>query len=401
MKPGQDPVRRGKRASSIVLASLVALTVVGCADRPAPSSPAPLPTSSLALATQSPSTTAAPIPASTPRPTPGARCQTFAFDATAPLGPEFEKDIFEHGEAEQITGQFIAGLGQFYANPDAIDPCQWFTREGLRTAVSTDPTLRSVARGDLRIEGDLSLRLAAEGIYDLRRRPPLLPIDAIFDIAAGARTTDIPTGTTTTSATDERVALHLDFKFDGHRWRADQVGPISDDNAQFTSLPAPIPPGEPCSGFRRDPGGAAFDDDAGVARDDPALNPGRTWCDADGHGRVINQPQQVGLLTKYCGAVHAAVLTIGRPLGMPLDPLVPYEYVRDPAGEPLAQGWVTAPYQAKAALPEDAAYTGWTNGNIELWVSPSAFDRAIYVKRGVVIERWPRAAKTWGVIDCN
>ena len=144
----------------------------------------------------------------------------------------------------------------------------------------------------------------------------------------------------------------------------------------------------------RDRPGTAFDDTSGGDH--------RRWCDADGHGRVIAQPEQLSLFTRYpCDSGHAAILAIGEPLGSPLDNLVRYEYVRDPAGEFLAQGWLTAPYRARATLPADAAYTGWTNGNIEIWLSPSDLERAIYIKRGEVVERWPRAANEWGVIDCN
>ena len=60
-----------------------------------------------------------------------------------------------------------------------------------------------------------------------------------------------------------------------------------------------------------------------------------------------------------------------------------------------------APFEANATLPDDAAYTGWTNGNIGLCISAGEFAQALYVKRGDVIERWPRAAEEWGVIDCN
>jgi hypothetical protein len=95
------------------------------------------------------------------------------------------------------------------------------------------------------------------------------------------------------------------------------------------------------------------------------------------------------------------VLTIGRPLGMPIDPLVRHEYVRDPVGEFRAQGWLTGPYVGDAVPPSDAAPTGWSNGNIEIWVSPSELDQAIYIKRGNAFERWPSAASQWGVTDCN
>jgi hypothetical protein len=354
------------------------LMVAGCGDGP--------------IVSSAPSTTAPPLVSASATLESG--CPASSFDPAASLGPQFQTDIFQRDESEVITSDFLAGLAQVYTGEDTIDPCRWFTERGLRTAVAADPRLREVTQGELKIAADLLLRVAFEGIYDLRSRPPVVPIDAVFDIAAGATVTDLPTRTTVTTAGDQRVALHIGFMYDGQQWRADNVGPISADYAQWASLPRALPPGSPCSSFVRDHQGAVFDDKAGEGR--------RTWCEADGDGRIIRQPNQLALLTRYpCNSGHAAVLTIGRPLGTPIDPLVRYEYVRDPASEFLREGWVTAPYKARVTLPDDAAYTGWTNGNIDIWVGPDELARAVYVKRGDVVERWPRAAKDWGVIDCN
>ena len=355
---------------------LLALILAGCATRPTPTS-AP------------PSVAPSQVADATPVP----RCPEFSFDTGATLGPEFQSDIFVGGESEVITGQFIDGLAQLYGG-GATDPCQWFTDRGLQTAIAIDPRLRDITQRKLKIEGGLLLRVAFEGTYDLRLRPPVVPIDAVFDIAAGATITDLPTRTTTITTADQRVAFHIDFIYDGHQWRANSVGPVSADNAQWANQPTPLPPGPPCSGLVRDPVGAAFDNGAAQGH--------RIWCDADGRGRIISQPDQLALQTRYpCNSGHAAVLTIGYPIGMPNDPLALNEYVRDPAGEFLAKGWVTAPYQGNAVPPDDAASTGWTNGNIEILVSPGELAKAIYIKRGEILERWPRAARQWGVTDCN
>ena len=225
---------------------------------------------------------------------------------------------------------------------------------------------------------DLVQRIAFEGVYDLRQRPPVVPLDIIFDIpAAGA------TG-------PARDGFHVDFVFDGERWLADQVGEVTPENLSWATLPTTPPPGPPCAGFVRDPDGSPFDDHAT-----------RRWCDRGGQGRSISDDQLV-LLTRYpCETGHAAVLNLGRPLGNSLDALDRWEYVRDPADEFLEQDWVTAPYDGHATLPADAADTGWTNGNVDLWISPSDLDRAVYLVRGDVVERWPRAARSWGVTDCN
>jgi hypothetical protein len=216
-----------------------------------------------------------------------------------------------------------------------------------------------------------------------------VPLDVIFDLGAGARITDQVSGEVRVTTADERTALHVVFAFDGTTWRADEVAPVSDENAAWARLPTPVPPGSPCGGFERDPVAAPFDDAP------------RPWCDGDGRGREI-RAQQLAMITRYpCDAGHAAILTVGRPLGAAIDRLARWEYVRDPAGEFLAQGWLTAPFEGAASLPADAAYTGWTNGNVDLWTSPNDLDRAVYLVRGDVVERWPRAADEWGVIDCN
>jgi len=325
---------------------------------------------------------------------PAAGCPGIAYDPEASPGPEFQSDVFVNGESEVITADFLGALADLYAGGTLDAACEWFTADGLRSAIATDARLREVQQGELRIRGELVLRVAFEGTYDLRTRPPVLPIDAVFDLLAGATVLDPPTGTSTTTTTDQRIALHVDFVFDGHRWRAERVAPISADYARWGLAPTAPPLGLPCSGFTRDPAAAGFDEDSGSGA--------RMWCDADGRGRVVHQPDQLVLFTRYpCQAGHAAVLTLGRPLGMPLDRLVRYEYVHDPLGEFLAQGWVSSPYVDDAAQPDDAAYSGWTNGNIEIWVSPSEQEKAIYIKRGGTFERWPRAAEQWGVIDCN
>ena len=41
-----------------------------------------------------------------------------------------------------------------------------------------------------------------------------------------------------------------------------------------------------------------------------------------------------------------------------------------------------------------------TDGRVEIWVSPSAGDRAIWARIGDRFERWPKAGP-WGVTDCN
>jgi hypothetical protein len=381
---------------SVILMVVTAAALSACGDRSVPSAssvPVPVSTPAASVAGVAPSASAAAGSSVT--------CPEFAADPSASLGPEFDLETFENDAGRAIAAAFVAGLEQLYAGTAGIDPCQWFTGRGWQAAVGADARLREAVQGETTVRGDLVLRVAFDGTYDLRRRPPVYAADVIFDTAAGALVSDVNGGGGATDAAS-RTGLHVEFRYNGHRWLADHVAPVTGDDASWTHLPSPLPPTPACTGFQRDPDGTGFDETAG----DDAVTAGepdaRTWCDADGLGRVIRQTDELAFFTRFpCDRGHAAVLSVGHPLGAPIDPLVRYEYVQDPAGEFLERGWLTAPFQGKATLPKDAAYTGWTNGNIQLWVSPSEYEDAVYIRYGDKTERWPRAAQDWGVTDCN
>ncbi|MEA2548314.1 MAG: hypothetical protein QOE42_912, partial [Chloroflexota bacterium] len=275
------------------------------------------------------------------------------------LGPQFDRDIFVHDESAAITAKFVRGLSSLYAGRTDVDRCTLFSDRGLATALLADAHLRAADRREQFVDGQLILRVAFEGNYDLRIKPPRVPIDAIFDLPAGATVTDAASGDIAQTRAAERIGLRLDFVFDGHVWLVDLVGPVSAEYADWARTPEPVPPGPPCAGFVRSAPGAAFDDRAD-----------RIWCTDDGNGRTIVIPDQLSIVTRYpCGG-HAAVLTIGRPLGARIDPLVRWEYVRDPRAEFRRAGWLAAHYEGDTVLPADARSTGWTNGNVTLWISP-------------------------------
>jgi hypothetical protein len=355
-------------------------------------------------ATTSPVTRSSPEPAAlAPSPTapfeaaasPGAigdippRCPPRPFDPEASLGPEFDEEFLAEERTDALAEGLMAGLATIYADP-AADVCRWFTDQGWASALKHDPILGAVGRGESIIAQDHLVRIAFQREYDLRERPPVVPLDIIFDVPAGAATTDLASGETTATVTTAREGVHADFLFDGHRWRVDRLGPLDDEFAEFTRLPSAPPPGTPCQGFVRDPGRAPFDEDAD-----------RPWCDEAGLGRSISR-DQLRMSTRYpCGEGRAAILHVGQPLGTVRDRLLRWDYVRDPADAFLELGWVAERYDGHASLPRDAADTGWTNGNVDLWIRPSELDRAVYLVRGEHVERWPRANEWWGVIDCN
>lgn len=61
-------------------------------------------------------------------------------------------------------------------------------------------------------------------------------------------------------------------------------------------------------------------------------------------------------------------------------------YVRDPRGV-FRDRW-TMPFLRSTSLPPDARYTGFRRDGKALWLA--ADERAMYVKDGDRVERWPR-----------
>ena len=273
------------------LGLLAAIVVAGCL---APLPPEPLPVRPSASATPS----GTPLPPSGPpvaEATPGptepprdVRCAPLTFDALAVPGPEFAEDIFVRDESRTITEAFLVGLSALYAGGSNVDRCDLFTDRGLATMLLADRHLAAADRRELLVHTSPVLRVAFEDDYDLRITPPRVPIDAIFDLPAGATVTDPRTAASVMTTQDERIGLHLVFAYDGHRWRVDEAGPVSTANAEWATLPGPLPPGPKCEGFRRDPAGARYDD-----------RPGRVWCDGNGKGHRLRIDQELSIVTRY------------------------------------------------------------------------------------------------------
>jgi hypothetical protein len=99
----------------------------------------------------------------------------------------------------------------------------------------------------------------------------------------------------------------------------------------------------------------------------------------------------------HCGWTSATFLHLGWPVGtVATDPDRVRQYVRDPQG--LFADQLVAPFEPDAALPDDAADTGYHRGPIELWISPSDRDEAVYVVNvdTDVVERWTRPIVAFG-----
>ncbi len=368
-------------ASRALAAVLLVALVAGCgatSGTPSPSPPAesPSPADSQAAA---------------------GRCPDLQFDASASLDPTFDGDSLPGDRATEIGSTFVDALtGLYVGDPDA-DPCAVFTGPGLESAIALDPRLGPALAGTSRLDTDLVFRIASDHEANLGDRPPTVPIDVVFDVPAGATTTDVASGATDTSERVERVAFRVTFAFDGTRWLADAVTRVPQQDAASWALPTPVAQLKACKGFRDDPDGARFDDAAGTTT---GRDPQRRWCADGGKGDALPS-DLVTLWTRFpCDRGHVAVLTIGWPLGTPDDPLDRHQYVRDPTGEALDRGWLHEAWQRGVKLPDGAEDTGWTNGNMDLFVDPGDVESAVYVRTGGRYERWPRGDDP-SVTDCN
>lgn len=126
----------------------------------------------------------------------------------------------------------------------------------------------------------------------------------------------------------------------------------------------------------------------GAVFDDPRPYPGYTWTR---DGRAVGD-RELGATggPDHCGWQSATMLIIGWPPGtVSANSTQARQYIRDPRGDirrELQQKLVK-----NARLPADARPTGYRYGAIELYVSPSDQDEAIYVVSPTDVERWPRS----------
>jgi hypothetical protein len=186
----------------------------------------------------------------------------------------------------------------------------------------------------------------------------------------------------------QHFAMEVSLQYNGQTggWRAVSLGPPFEWHDDPPGLPAPA---VKCPGLSRD-----RPDDADLVR-------GRRWCFGGSDGTLATR-EQVIVFDRYpCGTSRAAIMTLGWPVGAQVDHLDAYQFVRDPDGLFDRQWPLPIAYVADARLPRDAYSTGLTDGEFEIWVSPSAEAKAIWARHGRKFERWPRAPEEWGVIDCN
>jgi hypothetical protein len=123
------------------------------------------------------------------------------------------------------------------------------------------------------------------------------------------------------------------------------------------------------------------------AFDRPPAFPGYAWT-RDGRA-VASEEMETIAGPSHCGWQSATMLFIAWPPGT--GPTTYFQgrlYIRDPEGVygvPFRDGLAR-----NVTLPADAQSTGYRFGAIEIYVSPSDQDQAIYVVSPRDAERWPR-----------
>lgn len=126
----------------------------------------------------------------------------------------------------------------------------------------------------------------------------------------------------------------------------------------------------------------------GSVFDDPPPYPGFVWT-RDGRP-IANGELTTSAGPGHCGWQSATMLTIRWPPGtVSTTSAQARQYVRDPRGD------IRREFQRRlvtnASLPADAQATGYRYGAIELYLSASDQDEAIYVVSPRDVERWPRS----------
>lgn len=355
-----------RRSTSVLL---MVVLVVGCqATEPRPSPVAQAPTSPM------PTLTSAPQP--TPVPTPRR------------ISP-FSGESFGEAVLDETVDVFIAALATLYRDPNRGLLDRTFSAEGLDSARAYDWRLRGAVSGQTRHFGDLSVRGKAVYAEQTTADPPFFNTDISIAIAPGAELVDARSRALLQGWTERQLYdLGVRFEYDvaDSLWMAVSVGPA--DPTFGNPPPTPAPPVR-CKGLGRD------------RPDDTDPSRSRTWC-IGGREGILATDEIVVVWDEYpCGESRASVMTVGWPIGSPIDGWARYHYVRDPDGRFKRSNRLPVEYLPNTRLPTDAYSTGLTDGEFEIWVSPSMGADAIWARRTSKVERWPRVTNPFLVIDCN
>ena len=132
-----------------------------------------------------------------------------------------------------------------------------------------------------------------------------------------------------------------------------------------------------------------------VAFDNPPAYPGYQWT----HNGKPVPAAELGASAgpNHCDWQSATILHVGWPLGtVSQNAGHSRSYIRDP------KGVMSEAYKQRlvkdAQLPSAARSTGYRLGSIEIYLSPTDQDEAVYLVSPSGVERWPRADPLFGCI---
>jgi hypothetical protein len=130
-----------------------------------------------------------------------------------------------------------------------------------------------------------------------------------------------------------------------------------------------------------------------VAFDNPPAYPGYQWTR---NGQAVPTAElEVSAGPNHCDWQSASILTISWPLGtVAQNSAHSRSYIRDPNG--VIGGTYKQRLVKDAQLPPTAKPTGYKLGSIEVYLSRTDQDEAVYLVAPSGTERWPRADPMFG-----
>jgi hypothetical protein len=234
------------------------------------------------------------------------------------------------------------------------------------------PTLTT--RGIERIEVATGLitaeALAAEGIYGLAILPDGRSVYLIV------RAMDSPTPIYLLRRLDAQT---LELKAERGLPDYAELELLAAPDPQAARITEPLP-----TAPQRSAPGAAL----GAIFDSTPDYPGYPWVR---DGRPV-KPEEVGTFAgpAHCGWQSATFLSIGWPVGtLSTSSADARQYIRDPLG--VIPNRPRGRLDLNVALPSDARPTGYSFGTIQIYLSPSEQDDAMYVVGPAGAERWVRS----------
>lgn len=154
---------------------------------------------------------------------------------------------------------------------------------------------------------------------------------------------------------------------------------VAAPDAQAARITGPLP-----TAPKRSAPGAAL----AAIFDSTPVYPGYPWVR---DGRPV-KPEELGTISgpAHCGWQTATFLNIGWPVGtLSTSSAQARQYIRDPRG--VIPTRPRTGLDLNVTLPSDAQPTGYTYGQIQIYLSPRDQDDALYLVGPTGAERWPRS----------